>query len=93
MDTTQPPTQPVLPKAPKPPADVNDLPAIKRFRAELQEYEEIAQQVKTNFQIALNNYKKRQAVFDDGFLAMLALSESGHTVCKFDNAWLWLLKP
>jgi hypothetical protein len=41
----------------------------------------------------LNNYKKRQAVFDDGFLAMLALSESGHTICKFEDAWLWLLNP
>lgn len=93
VDTTQPPKLPVLPPKPKPPIDMNDLPAVNRFRAELKEYEEIAQQVKTNFQIALNNYKKRQAVFDDGFLAMLALSESGHTVCKFDNAWLWQLTP
>jgi hypothetical protein len=93
VDTTQPPAMPVLPPKPKPPIDMNDIPKVKLFQAELKEYEEIAQQAKTNFQIALNNYKKRQAVFEDGFLAMLALSESGHTVCKFDNAWLWLLNP
>jgi hypothetical protein len=93
VDTTQPPKLPVLPPKPKPPIDMNDIPKVKLFQAELKEYEEIAQQVKTNFQIALNNYKKRQAVFDDGFLAMLALSESGHTICKFEDAWLWLLNP
>ncbi len=93
VDTTQPPVLPVIPPAPKPPLDLKDLPAVKRYQAELKEYEEIAQRIRTDFQIALSNYKKRKAIFDDGFLAMLALSESGHTTCKFDNAWLWLIEP
>jgi hypothetical protein len=93
VDTTQPPVLPVIPPAPKPPLDLKDLPGVKRFQTELKEHEEIAQRIRANFQTALNNYKNRKAIFDDGFLAMLALSESGHTICKFDNAWLWQLEP
>ena len=26
-----------------------------------------------------------------GFIAMVALAESGYVDCKFDNAWLWLM--
>lgn len=29
--------------------------------------------------------------FERGFVAMVALSQSGSTVCEFNNAWLWLL--
>ena len=29
--------------------------------------------------------------FDRGFIALVALSESGRTVCQFNNTWLWLL--
>ncbi len=93
VDTTQPPKQPVVPAAPKPPADQTDQNAVKRYQAQLKEYEEVAEQARSNYQIALNNYKTRQAVFEDGFLAMLALSELGHTICNFDKAWLWLLEP
>lgn len=93
VDTTQPPKQPVIPAAPKPPTDKNDQVALKGYQSQLKEFEEISQQARSNYQVALSNYKTRQAVFEDGFLAMIALSESGHTVCKFDKAWLWLLEP
>jgi hypothetical protein len=50
-------------------------------------------QVQSNYQLALKNYRTTEAVFDQGFVAMLALSESGHTECKFEKAWLWLIEP
>lgn len=31
------------------------------------------------------------AQYERGFVAMVALSESGTTRCQFDNSWLWLL--
>ena len=31
------------------------------------------------------------STYNRGFVAMVALSESGRTVCEFDNAWLWSL--
>ena len=93
VDTTQPPGQPVIPALPNPPADQTDQAALKSYQAQLKEHEDIAQQARSNYQTALNNYETRQTVFEDGFLAMIALSESGHTVCNFDKAWLWLLEP
>lgn len=93
VDTTQPPGQPVLPAAPNPPADQTDQSALKSYQAQLKEHQDISQQASSNYQTALANNKTRQAVFEDGFLAMIALSESGHTVCNFDKAWLWLLEP
>ncbi len=30
-------------------------------------------------------------LYDRGFIAMVALSESGVTECKFNNTWMWLL--
>lgn len=32
-----------------------------------------------------------EAGFEKGFVAFVALNESGFTKCQFDNAWLWLM--
>jgi hypothetical protein len=92
VDTTQPPKTPALPARPQPPLDKENQAAMNQYQAELQEYEQIAEQAQQNYQAALRNYQERQAVFDNGFQAMLALSESGRTLCRFENAWLWLLE-
>jgi hypothetical protein len=65
---------------------------MNKYEKLLKEHQDMVSQVKTNYGIALNNYKKTQAVYDEGFVAMLGVSESGHTVCQFDNAWLWLIE-
>lgn len=31
-------------------------------------------------------------VFERGFIALVALNESGTTTCQFDNTWLWLIE-
>ncbi len=38
---------------------------------------------------AFEQYNTR---FGRGFVAMLAMSESGQTQCLFHNAWLWLIE-
>ncbi len=93
VDTTQPPKQPVLPTAPQPPLDKKDQNALNRYQALKDEYDQVIKQAQSQYQDALKNYQTKKAIFTDGFLAMLALSESGHTVCNFDKAWLWLLEP
>jgi hypothetical protein len=30
-------------------------------------------------------------LYDRGFIALVALSESGVTTCQFNNSWMWLL--
>jgi hypothetical protein len=32
------------------------------------------------------------SAYDKGFVAMVALSESGRTVCEFNNTWLWVIQ-
>jgi hypothetical protein len=32
-----------------------------------------------------------EAGFEKGFVAFVALNESGYTTCQYDNAWLWLM--
>jgi hypothetical protein len=91
VDTTQPPKKPAAPPRPELPSDQTDKKAMNQYRQQLKEYEDILQQSQLNYQSALNNYETRPAVFDEGFLAMIALSESGRTVCQFDKAWLWML--
>ena len=92
VDTTQPPSSPVLPPPPAIPTNRNDPVEMNKYQKLLQEHQDMISKVKTNFGIALNNYKKTKAVYDEGFVAMLGVSESGHTVCQFDNAWLWLIE-
>jgi len=93
IDTTQPPKQPIRPAKPVPPIDKTDKDAEKSYKAQLQEYQEILEQSQSNYQVAKQNFQEGEAVFTDGFLSMLALTQSGRTQCTFDKAWLWLLEP
>jgi len=93
IDTTQPPKQPFLPSKPEPPIDQLDQTAKKAYEDQLEQYESIVQQSQANFQIAKTNFEAGKSIFSDGFLSMLALTQGGQTVCKFDKAWLWLLEP
>ena len=91
VDTTQAPQRPSLPAAPKPPENKLDIPALDAYQKQIKEYTEQTGLLNTNYQAALANYQGDQAVYSDGFLAMVALSESGQTICNFKDAWLWHL--
>jgi hypothetical protein len=92
VDTTRPPPAPSLPSAPQLPTGDANQDALKKYQDELKEYQDMAGQVQSNYQLALKNYKSKEAVFEEGFVAMIALSESGRTQCKFEDAWLWLIE-
>lgn len=91
VDTTQPPQRPANPPKPVPPVDENDNNAASQYNAQMAEYEALVGQMTETFSIASFNFEQKEAVFEEGFLAMLAISESGHTRCDFSNAWLWLI--
>ena len=93
IDTTQPPKQIVMPAKPAPPIDSSDTAAQKAYEDQLQAYQQTIDQAQQNFQAAKANYQEGKAVFTDGFLGMLAVTQGGRTMCKYDNAWLWLLEP
>lgn len=91
LDTTQPPSQPRVPTKPQKPLDQKDNEALNQYQNQLKEYEEILEQNQENYQMASQNFKLLPTEFGEGFLAMIALSQSGHTICHFENAWLWLI--
>lgn len=93
IDTTQPPSRLPSPSKPIEPLDKGNTAAMNAYQNELKEYEDIIAENEKTYQSALRNYAKRKAVFTDGFLAMVAASESGRTACTFSDAWLWLLNP
>jgi hypothetical protein len=93
VDATQPPPPMVIPKAPTLPPGNADLKILQDYQAKMKEYQDLVQEMQNNYQVALGNFKNKPAVFEDGFVAMVALSESGTSVCKFDKAWLWLIEP
>jgi hypothetical protein len=93
IDTTQPPKPMTMAATPVPPIDTSNSAAQSFYQEQLEAYQQISQQAQQNFQIAKANYMKSNPVYTDGFLSMLALTQGGRTVCKFDNAWLWLLEP
>lgn len=93
VDTTKPPTQLPSPPKPFPPIDQSDAAAMQAYQNQLKEYQDILKQQEAMFRTAQKNYNERMAVFDEGFLAFVAASESGKTKCTFEDAWLWLLEP
>jgi hypothetical protein len=92
IDTTQPPPQPKLPPPPKLPTNANIPTELDQYKKLLSEREELLSRMRSNYSTALGNFKTTQAVFEEGFVAMIAVSESGQTICQFDNAWLWIIE-
>ncbi len=93
VDASQPPPPMVMPQAPKPPENRSDQTAMKDFESRLKEYQDQIAQMKSNYQTALGNFETKEAIFPEGFVGFVAMSESGRTTCKFDDAWLWHLAP
>lgn len=82
-----------LPPEPERPADQSNAQAMAEYQVKKVEYDAVVQQMQGDYarrQQALNSVN---TVFERGFLALVALSESGRrTVCEFNNAWLWLIE-
>jgi hypothetical protein len=91
LDTTLPPPDLRLPTAPQKPVDTANTALMNDYKDQMAQYDQVVKQLQGSYQQSLTNYKKAKAVFKDGFLAMIAASESGKTTCKFSNAWLWLM--
>ena len=93
MDASQPPPPMVMPQSPKPPTDLTDQGKVQDYENNLKEYKDMVKQMQSNYQTALGNFETKDAIFLEGFVGFVALSESGRTECKFDDAWLWHLEP
>jgi hypothetical protein len=62
------------------------------YKQQKAEHAEIVAQMKADFAARQRAYNSADTVFERGFMALVALSESGRsTTCKFDNGWLFLI--
>ena len=87
----QAPTMPDLPQPPSTPIDSADPAAAAEYAKQMQAYGEQVGKIQATFQPMLGALQSHETNFERGFVAMVALSESGVTRCHFDNTWLWLV--
>ena len=93
IDPGAPPLTPNLPPEPQRPADANNAQAMATFLQQQAEFEIVKQQIEADFRARRRALATADTTFERGFMAMVALSQSGRkTVCQYDNAWLWLME-
>ncbi|MBI2331937.1 MAG: hypothetical protein HYU84_07250 [Chloroflexi bacterium] len=92
VDPSAPPPQPNLPPEPDKPANQSDPQAMAIYEQQKIEHQAIIEQIQADYAARQRAYNSAETVFERGFMAMVALSESGRTTnCKFDNTWLFLI--
>ena len=93
IDPTAPPEMPPLPPEPEKPIDTSNAEAMAAYALKKAEHEAVVEQIRADFRARQKAFREADKTFDRGFIAMVALSQSGRKgVCKFDNAWLWLIE-
>jgi hypothetical protein len=93
IDPSAPPPQPNLPPEPEKPADTSNAEAMATYLQQQAEYEIVVEQIQADFRARRQALQNADTTFERGFVAMVALSQSGRkTICKFDRAWLWLIE-
>lgn len=94
IDPSAPPPQPNLPPEVEKPGNQGDPQAMAIYQQQQAEREVVVAQMKADYAAQKKSFNSAETVFERGFTAMVALSESGRsTRCQFDNAWLFLIDP
>jgi hypothetical protein len=82
-----------LPPEPERPANPSDTQAMAEYNTRKAEYDSVVQQMRADYARRQNAVSSVDTYFERGFIALVALSESGRkTVCEFNNAWLFLIE-
>ncbi|MCJ7583303.1 MAG: hypothetical protein MUO30_00835 [Anaerolineales bacterium] len=92
VDTTQPPPS-SLPSPPslEPPEGATPE-QLQDYQDQIDQNSQTVNLMQAQLAEANRNYAKNKAIFSDGLLGFLGVSQSGHTICTFDNAWLFLIE-
>jgi hypothetical protein len=85
-----PPSQPLAPRPPTEPPEDAPPEAVATYDQALDDHADIVEQMQAQFAARQSSFSGEVPYFERGFVAMIAVSESGNTVCQFDNTWLWL---
>lgn len=93
IDPSAPPLTPALPPEPQRPANTADAEAMANYLLKKAEYDAVVVQIQANFRARQRALQNADTTFDRGFMALVALSQSGtKATCQFENAWLWLIE-
>jgi hypothetical protein len=93
IDPSAPPLQPNLPPEPEAPVDTSNAQAMANFLQQQKEFAEVTAQIQADFRARRRALANADTTFERGFIAMVALSQSGPTTtCDYNNAWLWLIE-
>jgi hypothetical protein len=93
IDPSAPPLQPNLPPEPEEPVDTSNAEAMANFLQQQAEFEIVSEQIQADFRARRRALQNADTTFERGFMAFVALSQSGRkTVCQYNNAWLWLIE-
>lgn len=92
VDPSAPPVKPDIPPEPENPGNKADAQAKALYEQQKIEHDAIIEQINADYAARMRAYNGADTVFDRGFMALVALSESGRkTTCSFDNTWLFLI--
>ena len=83
LDVTKPPN----PNMPRPPAPELPPNATEQQRRQL-ELDSIDSQIK----LAMKNFKEGKAVYPEGLIGLVGMSQSGDMTCTFNNTWLFIIQ-
>jgi hypothetical protein len=91
INAGEPPPAPYIPPAPAKPADDASQVEKEAYAVAKNGYDQAVGEIWKNYNDRMSVYEDHGTEFLRGFIAMVALAESGYTDCKFDNTWLWLM--
>ncbi len=91
INAGEPPPAPFIPRAPEVPLEDASDEEKEAYAAAKEEYDNVVGQIWSNYNRRMSVYEDHGTEYPRGFIAMVALNESGYTDCVFNNAWLWLL--
>ena len=91
VDLKNPPGLPSIPPAPKPPSNVGDVNAMNLYKKQLAEQQAVATQIVADYRARQQEAANANQIFERGFVALAVLSESGRSLCTFNDTWLWLI--
>jgi hypothetical protein len=92
IDPSTPLSLPSIPSIPKQPSNTGDVKAMNLYRKQVAEQQAVATQITANYNSRRREAANADKVFERGLVAMVVLSESGRSICTFDNTWLWLIE-
>ncbi len=81
----------MLPSAPTQPPAGASADELAAFDKNLAEHESLVAKITGNYKSNRSILQAETPYFERGFVALVAINESGTHTCDFDNAWLWVM--